>query len=134
MHIHPTALLRGPIELGESVTIGAYCVLEATEQRPVVVGDGVVMGHDSSVGGHKEIGSNTVADPYTRLGPGSIVGRACHLLYGARMHTNSIVGDACVIAGNVPDNTRFGNRVVHLGKISHSLHFPLSDWDEPSEP
>ena len=134
MPIHPTAIIDGTVDIQDSASIGAYCVLEATAPGDhIIIRDEVTLGHHSVATGRVELGHGTVADPFTMLGPNSIVGARSRLLYGARLHENSIVGDDSVIAGNVPDNTRIGNRVVHLGRLAHSLHYPLAGWDSVAE-
>lgn len=134
MAVHPTAIIEGNVKISRSADIGAYCVLTAhAPSAEIVIADGVVLGHHSVVTGNVTIGRNTVSDSHTQLGPNTKVGERCHLLYGARLHDHSIVGDDCVIAGNVPDQTSIGNRVVHLGRLAHSLHYPFDDWDGPTE-
>ena len=134
MPIHPTAIVDGDVDIHDSANIGAYCVLDATGRgNRIVIHGGVILGHHSIATGKVRIGRDTAADPFTVLGPNSIIGSDCHLLYGARFHDSSIVGDGCVISGNIPDNTRIGNRVVQLGRLAHSLHYPLAEWDSVAE-
>jgi serine acetyltransferase len=132
--IHPTAIIGDGAAIDESAVVGAYCVIEPESADAVCIGRNVVIGHHTVITGRVAVADGTVADPFTRLGPRCSVGRDCKLLYGARLHDRSFVGDSCVIAGNVPDNTQIGNRVVHLGKIAHSLYYPFADLDEPAEP
>lgn len=90
-------VLRGDndwLELGERSNIQDGCVVHADPGIPVVIGDGVTIGHGSTLHG-------------CRIGNNSLIGIGSTLLNGARIGRNCIVGARSLLTGNrkFPDGT-----------------------------
>ncbi len=62
--IHATAIVHPDASLGERVTVGPYCTVDAN----VILGDDVNLVSHVSVGGHTTIGARTTIYPFTSLG------------------------------------------------------------------
>jgi len=77
--VHPTAVLAADVQLGQGVSIGPHCVLEA----------GVRIGDRTAV----------MAGGY--LGHGTRVGRDCRVYPHVSMREGTIVGDRCIVHGGV---------------------------------
>ena len=73
-------------------------------------------------------------DPYCRVGRNSVVGAFTQVMYGARVHDDVVIGQDCVIAGNVSNRIQIGDRVRHHGKLSHRYNRPSSGWHDIEEP
>lgn len=79
--IHPTAVLGEGVHLGADVSIGPYAVLE----RNVVVGERGRIGAHSVVGADSRIGDDSVIHAQAVLYPRTILGRRVVVHAGARL-------------------------------------------------
>lgn len=79
--VHPTAVLGRGVTLGEDATVGPYAVVEANS----VIGDRVRIGPHAVVGAGCTIGDDSVLHPHVVLYPGTILGRRVTLHAGARL-------------------------------------------------
>jgi len=79
--IHPTAVLGRGVRLGADVSVGPYAVLE----EDVVVEDGVRIGAHVVVGQGARIGEGSVLHPHVVLYPGTVLGRRVVLHAGVRL-------------------------------------------------
>lgn len=132
--IHSSAIIHHNVRLGKNVSIGAFCIIGETDEDIISIGDNTRIGHHSYIFGEVKIGRECEFDAFTRIGDYAEIGDKTRLLYGARVHCNVVIGNSCIIAGNCPDQTIFGDHVIHLGKISHSFYHPFANWDAPEEP
>lgn len=94
MQIHPTAVVEDGAELGEGVSIGAYCVVGAKAK----LGPGVTLHPHVMVAGRTEIGANTVIHSFASLG-----GPPQHLGYRGE-DTRLVIGAQNVIREYVTMN------------------------------
>ncbi len=85
--VHPTAIIRGEVELGEEVEVGPYTIIEGK----VVVGEGTKIGARVSIKGKVSIGSNC------RIHDGAIVGEEPQHLKYAGEESEVIVGNNVII-------------------------------------
>src|SRR5579864_4127196 len=140
VQIHPTAIVGKNVRIGEGAHIGPYCILGLSYSAADELSGEVQIGPDTMVGPHTVVyddvvlEAGTILDPSSRIGPHARIGTQTRLLYGTRVHEETSIGSFCVIAGNCPDRTTFGDYVIHLGKIAHSYYYPFADWDGPEEP
>ena len=79
--VHPTAVLGRGVRLGQDVTVGPYAVLE----EGAVIGDRVVVGAHAVVGRGVTVGEDSVLHPHVVLYAGSRVGARVILHAGARI-------------------------------------------------
>lgn len=133
VRVHPTALVAESAQIAPATVIGAYVIVEEVDGEAPSFGTGAFIGHHSIIRGLVRIGASCCLDPFSRVGPDAEIGCRTRLLYGARVHEETSIGQNCVIAGNCPDRTTIGDSVVHLGKISHSFYHPFANWDDPAE-
>ena len=102
------AVVRADMEsitIGNNTNIQDNCTLHTGNGFPIVVGEGVTIGHNAIVHGC-HIGDNTV------IGMGSI------LLNGAKVGRNCIIGAGTLVTGKmeIPDNSMaFGNPAKIIG-------------------
>ena len=102
------AVVRADMEsitIGNNTNIQDNCTLHTGNGFPIVVGEGVTIGHNAIVHGC-HIGDNTV------IGMGSI------LLNGAKVGRNCIIGAGALVTGKmeIPDNSMaFGNPAKIIG-------------------
>lgn len=105
------AVVRADMEsitIGNNTNIQDNCTLHTGNGFPIVVGEGVTIGHNAIVHGC-HIGDNTV------IGMGSI------LLNGAKVGRNCIIGAVALVTGKmeIPDNSMaFGNPAKIIRKLT----------------
>jgi acetyltransferase-like isoleucine patch superfamily enzyme len=99
-------------EIGDSVRIGAFCVIE----------HGV------------HIAANVQVDHYCRLSSGVRVGEGTRILYGAQVFNDVEIGRDCIIAGGLVDRVLVEDQVTFQGNTAHSHKDPTGDWDLTEEP
>ncbi len=85
--VHPTAIIRGEIELGEDVEVGPYTIIEGK----VLVGEGTKIGARVSIKGKVSIGSNC------KIHDGAILGDEPQHLKYAGEESEVIVGNNVII-------------------------------------
>ena len=101
------AILRGdeaPITIGKNTNIQDGAVLHEAARYPLVIGDGVTVGHNAILHGC-EIGNNVV------VGMGSIV------MNGAKIGNDSIVGAGSLVT----QDKEFPDGVMILGSPARAL-------------
>lgn len=76
--IHSTAVIEDGAQLGENISIGAYCY----------IGAGAV------------IGANSVLHPQVYIGPEAAIGRDALLHAGVKVGAGVVIGDRCIIHFN----------------------------------
>lgn len=113
MRIHPTAVIEHGAELGEGVSVGAYCVIGPN----VILGDGVQLHSHVSISGATEIGARTVVHAHASLG-----GAPQHLAYRGE-NTRLIVGADNVIREYATMNigTDAGRGETRVGSRSYFM-------------
>lgn len=96
------AVIRADMEnivIGDNTNIQDNCTLHTGSGFPIVIGNGVTIGHNAIVHGCS-VGDNTI------VGMGSII------LNGAKIGKNCIIGAGALVTGKIeiPDNSiAFGN-------------------------
>jgi acetyltransferase-like isoleucine patch superfamily enzyme len=104
----------GPTRIGDSVTIGAFCIVE----QGADLADGVCLDH------------------YCRVGSGSTIGCRTKLLYGVQVFEDCAIGARCIIGGHVDDRVVIEDDVTYMGSMAHSYREPgsLETWDQLKQP
>lgn len=77
--IHHTAIIQGNVHLGQGIEIGPNCVIEGTEDRPVIIGD------------------NTRIMVAVEIRPGTTIGKDCYIDSGCRFSGDCAIGDRCTL-------------------------------------
>ena len=103
---------KGSLTLGQNITVGSFCLIE----------------------GGSVVGDNAFIDDYCAIYSGAKVGNDLKLLYSKKIYGRSIIGDGCIIGGNIPERCILANRVTFMGEVAHSHYNPKSDWDTTDEP
>ncbi len=85
--VHPTAIIRGEVELGEEVEVGPYTIIEGK----VSVGSGTKIGARVSIKGKVSIGSNC------RIYDGAIIGEEPQHLRYTGEESEVIIGSRVII-------------------------------------
>lgn len=90
---------RGNITIGENTNIQDNCVIHMDEGFPVVIGNGVTIGHGAIVHGCK-IGDNTLIGMGAIILNGAVIGKNCIVGAGALITQNTIIPDGSLVIGN----------------------------------
>jgi mannose-1-phosphate guanylyltransferase/phosphomannomutase len=113
VEIHPTARLRGPVLLGDNITIGAG----ATVGENAVIGSNALIGDDARVQG--VVMERAHVGNYAQV-RGGVLGRGAALHKGATLEEGAVAGDDVVIGGGAIVRPRvriFPSRTVESGAI-----------------
>lgn len=106
------------------VSIGAFCAVEASVDRPVSFGRDVNIGHHVTLRGPISLGDGVEIRDYGSVGPGSTLGDSSKLLYGGAVYQSVSIGRHCIVGGSVDTGTVIGNDVTFLGRILHNYRTP----------
>jgi UDP-N-acetylglucosamine acyltransferase len=101
--IHPTAIVDARAELGDEVTVGAYCIIKGRVQ----IGAGSVIQEHSHIHGHTVLGRGC------RIGPAAYVGLDPQDLKYKGAETSLVIGDEVVIRETAS---------VHRSTVSDGVH------------
>jgi acetyltransferase-like isoleucine patch superfamily enzyme len=145
MIITETFYTDRPIELADdrvAIRIGAFSIIEASEDFPVHFEAGATIGHHccitslASVGGEIRIGANVTIDSKCHIYRGVRIGSGTQILYGAKVFELVTIGDDCIIGSDVANWTTIGDRVTFMGLVAHSNRRVAnsSDWNTAPHP
>jgi UDP-N-acetylglucosamine acyltransferase len=101
--IHPTAIVDAQAEMGDDVTVGAYCIIKGRVQ----IGAGTVVQEHCHIHGHSVLGRGC------RIGPAAYIGLDPQDLKYKGAETSMIIGDDVVIRETAS---------VHRSTISDAAH------------
>lgn len=99
------------INIGNSVRIGTFCVLE----------DKIT------------IGSNVNIDHYCAIYEGARIANNAKILYGAKIHKNAWIGEDAIIGSQIPERMIIHDRVTFMGAVAHSYRDASLNWDDTDE-
>lgn len=143
--IHPTAIIADGAQLGENVSIGAYCCVGSQ----VVLDDGVQLHSHVVVDGRTRVGANTRIFPFASIGhiPQDLKykGEASELVIGRdntiREHVTmnpgtegggmlTEVGNHCLfmVGAHVAHDCRIGDHVIFVNNATLGGHVEVGDW------
>lgn len=143
--IHPTAVIEKGAELGDNISIGAYCVIGPH----VKIGNGVQLKSHVAVDGHTTIGDETIVFPFASLGHApqdlKYAGEKTELIIGKRNKIRehvtmnpgtvqdkgkTIVGDNCLFmtASHVAHDCVVGNNVILANNATLAGHVEVGDF------
>lgn len=128
--IHPDVAFGGTAHIGFSSCVGQGL----PEGERTFIGDGVHIGAFCVIEYGVHIDSNVEIDHYCRIACGSRIGAKTRILYGAQVFNNVIIGQSCIISGDLVDRTIVEDEVTFQGNTAHSYKDPTGDWDETEEP
>ncbi len=91
------AVARGdiePIQIGAGTNIQDCCILHTDRGNPLVIGDGVTVGHGAILHG-------------CEIGDGTLIGMGSTVLSGAKIGKNCLIGAGSLVTGKtvIPDNS-----------------------------
>jgi len=141
--IHPTALIDPAAQIGQDVTIGPFCIVEAG----TVIGDGcrlearVSIKSRTTLGKNNEIGEGSVlggrAQHMAVMEPGGtlVVGdnnrirENCTLHRGFDNHATTIVGDGnlIMVGAHIAHDCRVGNNTIIVNNALLAGHVTVED-------
>ncbi|MBE0530865.1 MAG: acyl-ACP--UDP-N-acetylglucosamine O-acyltransferase [Rhodospirillales bacterium] len=143
--IHPTAIIADGAQLGENVSVGAYCCVGPQ----VVLDDGVQLHSHVVVDGRTRVGANTRIFPFASIGhiPQDLKykGEASELVIGRdntiREHVTmnpgtegggmlTEVGNHCLfmVGAHVAHDCRIGDHVIFVNNATLGGHVEVGDW------
>lgn len=102
----------GEIIIEDDVFIGAYCII----YFGAVIKKSAYIDNRCTISGKAEIGKNT------------------QVLSGKEVSWKAVIGNDCIICGDVADRTIIEDDVTYLGEIAHTHKNASLDWDTTEEP
>jgi len=99
--IWPLVVLRGDVDMikiGRRSNVQDLCVFHPNKNKPVIIGQGVTVGHGAVV-------------------HGSVIGNNCLIAMGAIILTGAEIGNECIIGAGalVPEGKKIPDRSVVVG-------------------
>lgn len=129
IYIHPA------VKIGQNVSIGhCSCIGYGNpNDGEIIIGNNVTIGAFCVVHFGTTINDSVEIDHYCTLGINSKIGKNSKLLYGKHVYEETVIGENCIIGGNVADRTIIEDNVTYLGEIVHSHRNASLDWDTTIE-
>lgn len=122
------------VKIDGDIKIGHFSILGANNPNPLIIGKNASVGGFCIIEGNSIIGENAVIDDYCAIYSNVQIGNNLKLLYGKNIYGRSVIGDDCIIGGNVPERMIISDRVTFMGEVAHSHYNPKKDWDTTDEP
>lgn len=132
--LHPTAWIDPRTVFDGVASVGFCSHVGGLGEDPVRFGDGVHVGAFCIVDGGADLGAGVEVDHYCRIGRGTRIGAGTRVLYGAQVFDQAVIGENCIVAGEVVDRTVIEDWVRFQGETAHSHADATADWDETVEP
>lgn len=123
-------LFSGDLRIGHCSVVGDI----GSPSRLVRLGSNARIGRFAVIEGGVSIGDSFELDDYCAVYSESILGNNVKLLYGKKIYGKAVVGDNCIIGGNVPERCKIADNVTFMGEVAHSHYDPKRDWDNTDEP
>lgn len=101
-NIHPTAIIYPNVEIGDNVTIGAYCIIGAPAEDKKTwpnEGKGVMIGDNVIITGHCTIDSGT--EQSTKIYKDCFIMKQVHIGHDAQIGVGVTIAPQCSIGGHV---------------------------------
>ena len=119
------AVVRADMEsitIGNNTNIQDNCTLHTGNGFPIVVGEGVTIGHNAIVHGC-HIGDNTVIGMGSILLNGAKVGRNCIIGAGSLVTKNTVIPDGSLVMGSPAKIKRNLTWEEKLGNLENSKEY-----------
>lgn len=110
--IHPTAILREYLSIGEGVVIavGVHVSVNVTIGNGVLLNDSATVGHDVTIGSFSSIMPQVAVSGNITIGERTLLGVHSSLRQGIRVGSDCVIGMGSVVLRDVPDgSTVLGN-------------------------
>lgn len=127
---HEAVVFAGCAHVGFSTCVGHGEV----DENGTHIGDGVRIGAFCIIEHGAHIGPGVEIDHYCRIGRGVRIGAGTRILYGAQVFDDVIIGEKCIVAGDLVDRTVIEDEVTFQGNTAHRHSDPNADWDTTEEP
>lgn len=120
----------------KDVKFDRFVVVDASEEQPVSLLGGNIIGCFVKLGPGVELGAGVTCDDYVSVGKGSKIGAETQLLYGATIHELVTIGARCIVSGDVGNWTVIEDEVTFMGRIVHRQNHPhgLEAWGSAPVP
>ncbi len=134
-HVGCGVVINSSVNFQGRYHIGNYSIIGENSS-----GNALNIGNDACIGSFcllydgSQLGCNIEIDDYCAIYSNVVVGNRVKLLYGKKIYSKSIIGDDCIIGGNVPERMILSDRVTFMGEVAHSHYNPKSNWDTTDEP
>jgi len=130
--VSPHSLVAPNAITGPGVEIGPFAVVGWVEEEAVSIGARTKISPFALIEPGAQIGEDCVIDAFCRVASGARIGNRTHLLYGAAVFEDAVVGVSCIIGGDVSDRTVIEDCVTHFGETAHDYRHPgdLDAWDQ----
>lgn len=129
------AVISTGAQIEDSVQIGEYTII-GTQQKSddIVIEDDTVINRFCFIDRLVHIGKNCKIGDGVYIYRNSIVGNNVQIQAKSIISKDCIIGNGCVIDGNVANKVIMEDNVRFLGQIAHSHRNHTLDWKSTSEP
>lgn len=129
------AIISNGVKIGESVQVGEYTVIGTNQET-----DNVIIDANTVINRFCYIDKNVHIGKSCKIGDGVYIYRNCKIGDNVQIQAKSIIskdciiGNGCIIDGNVANKVVMEDNVRFLGQIAHSHRNHTLDWKTTSEP
>lgn len=129
------AIISNGVKIGESVQVGEYTVIGTNQET-----DNVIIDANTVINRFCYIDKNVHIGKSCKIGDGVYIYRNCRIGDNVQIQAKSIIskdciiGNGCIIDGNVANKVVMEDNVRFLGQIAHSHRNHTLDWKTTSEP
>ncbi|MGH7243404.1 MAG: acetyl/acyl transferase [Phycisphaerales bacterium] len=127
---HEAVVFEGTAHIGYQSCVGHGQV----DEEGTRIGDGVRIGAFCIIENGAHIGPGVEIDHYCRIGGGVRIGANSRILYGAQVFDEVVIGQNCIVAGDLVDRAVIEDEVTFQGNTAHTHADPNGDWDKTEEP
>lgn len=129
------AIISNGVKIGESVQVGEYTVIGTNQET-----DNIIIDANTVINRFCYIDKNVHIGKSCKIGDGVYIYRNCKIGDNVQIQAKSIIskdciiGNGCIIDGNVANKVVMEDNVRFLGQIAHSHRNHTLDWKTTSEP
>lgn len=129
------AIISNGVKIGGSVQVGEYTVIGTNQET-----DNVIIDANTVINRFCYIDKNVHIGKSCKIGDGVYIYRNCKIGDNVQIQAKSIIskdciiGNGCIIDGNVANKVVMEDNVRFLGQIAHSHRNHTLDWKTTSEP
>ncbi|MBN1996290.1 acyl-ACP--UDP-N-acetylglucosamine O-acyltransferase [candidate division KSB1 bacterium] len=144
VNIHPSAIVSKKAQIGDNVTVGAFCIIEedAVIQDGTEIGSNVLVSNGARIGKNCKIHKGAVIASMPQdlkyggekttleIGDETTVREFCTLNRGTVAHGRTVIGKNCLLMAysHVAHDCIVGDRVILSNVVQLAGHVTIGDW------
>ncbi|WP_338848754.1 DapH/DapD/GlmU-related protein [Massilia sp. W12] len=107
--------------------------MDNSKSSNIIIGRNVLIGGFASIYEGVIVGEDSIIEDQSRIGPFSQIGSGCRVCYQAHISDNVSIGDNCVIASFICDDSVVEDNCRIFGSLVHEQSQPHKGWWDITE-